>query len=172
MPNFRRHYSEHGLYFFTVALLNRQSDLLVKHIDLLKQSFRTEQAKSPFSIKALVVLPDHLHTIWQLPPNEHDYSLRWRRIKAHFSYRLPKSKVINQSRLQKKELEIWQRRFWEHSIRDDEDFKNHFDYIHYNPVKHGLVKNVDDWPYSTFHFYVTKNIYPEDWAYYSKDEYE
>ena len=126
--------------------------------------FIIEMKNSPFVIKAIVILPDHLHTIWHLPEKDMDYSSRWRNIKGYFSRSLPKTEVCNKSRIKKNERAIWQRRFWEHTIRDEKDFQRHFDYVHYNPVKHGLVQRVCDWPYSTFHRLARSGIYPIDWA--------
>ena len=132
-------------------------------IDALRDAFRTARRKRPFVIDAIVVLPDHLHAILTLPPDDADFSAHWRRIKGHFS-----SALIRQSAsLQRRpngELALWQRRFWEHTIRDDRDFERHVDYIHFNPVKHGLASRVRDWPYSSFHRYVREGRLPEDWA--------
>ena len=120
----------------------------------------------PFEIEAMVVLPDHLHCMWTLPEGDADFSERWRRIKGRFSrqcvaeYQQP----VSVSRSRKGEKAVWQRRFWEHQIRDEVDFSNHVDYIHYNSVKHGLVGTPRDWPYSSFHKYVCDGIYPEDWG--------
>jgi putative transposase len=112
----------------------------------------------------MVILPDHLHTIWTLPDGDHDFSQRWRQIKSAFSREIAKEERISQSRLRKQERGIWQRRFWEHVIRDEEDFNRHVDYIHINPVKHGYIQKVADWPYSSFHQYVRLGILPVDWA--------
>ncbi len=124
--------------------------------------------KYPFEIKAWVLLPEHIHCIWQLPKKEDDMSMRWRLIKSSFT-RIVKKKYHNEeleteSRKKRKESTIWQRRYWEHQIRDQEDYNNHIDYIHYNPVKHKLVKNVKDWEYSTFHKFVRNDIYRKDWG--------
>jgi putative transposase len=109
-------------------------------------------------------MPEHLHTIWTLPGGNDDFSQRWRQIKSAFSREIAKEEPISKSRLCKQERGIWQRRFWEHAIRDEEDFRRHVDYIHFNPVKHGYVQKVADWPYSSFHQYVRLGILPEDWA--------
>jgi putative transposase len=116
-----------------------------------------------------VVLPDHLHAIWPLPEDDHAYSARWQAIKTAFSKEIPAGEIRSTSRQDKGERGIWQRRFWEHTIRDDRDYATHVDYIHFNPVKHGLVENAADWPYSSFHRAVAAGMYPADWAGISKD---
>ena len=105
-----------------------------------------------------------MHCIWTLPPTDSDFSGRWREIKKDFSKALPKIERLSDVRIRRNERGIWQRRFWEHMIRDDEDYAAHMDYLHFNPIKHDLVKQVSDWPHSTFHKLVEKGIYPEDWA--------
>ena len=110
-----------------------------------------------------MVLPDHLHTLWTLPDGDADFPLRWRLLKAAFSRRLPQNEAVSQSRLRKGERGIWQRRFWEHTIRDDQDYAVHMDYIHFNPVKHGYVSNVSDWPHSSFRRCVRRGVYHESW---------
>nr|WP_243405516.1 transposase [Solimicrobium silvestre] len=146
-------------------LAERQgNDLLVKHIDALREAFRVTKKTHPFVIEAMVVLPDHLHCLWRLPPDDSDYPKRWRLIKAHFSQMLACGEFISASRKKKGERGIWQRRYWEHVIRDERDLHNHLDYIHYNPVKHGHVLRAIDWPYSSFHIYVVRGHYPADWA--------
>ena len=165
MPDYRRTYHAGGCYFFTVNLLNRQSNgLLVQHIDRMRNAIQYVQRKWPFRIHGWVVLPDHFHCLIQLPENDSDYSLRLRMIKTRFSVYLPKVESRSVSRQKRGERGIWQRRFWEHLIRDDDDYRIHLDYIHINPVKHGLVKNVRDWPYSTFHKCVSLGVYTHDWA--------
>ena len=144
--------------------MNRNLDLLVKYVEILKQVFDREKDHAPFTNLGFVILPDHLHVIWRLPNDDSDYSDRWRRIKANFSKRVPISATISDSRKAKGERGIWQRRFWEHTIRDDEDLNNHLDYIHYNPVKHGLVSRVIDWPHSSFHEYVVRGKYNKNWG--------
>jgi putative transposase len=108
-------------------------------------------------------LPDHLHAILTLPPDDNDFPGRWRRIKGYFSTRLLETEVAIKRR-SNGELALWQRRYWEHTIRDDDDYARHVDYIHYNPMKHGLVRRVRDWPHSSFHLYVRRGIMPDDWA--------
>lgn len=121
------------------------------------------RAQRPFTIDAIVILPDHLHTLWTLPDGDTDYSGRWRAIKSGFTHRLLPS-GIPLVRDHRREYHLWQRRFWEHTIRDDADFQHHVDYIHWNPVKHGLTRNVADWPYSSFHPYVRLGLLANDWA--------
>jgi len=140
-----------GCYFFTVVLADRKNDLLVTHIDALRAAFKAVKTRHPFTIDAMVVLPDHIHAIWTLPHNDADYSIRWMLIKRHFSMSLPKTEPIIMTRHQKRERGIWQRRFWEHVIRDERDYLNHIEYIHQNPVKHGYTNNAKDWPYSSIH---------------------
>jgi putative transposase len=165
MPNYRRAFIPGGTYFFTVNLLERGSnDLLVRHISALRESVRTTRRLHPFDIHAWVVLPEHMHCIFELPPNDRDFSLRWRLIKHHFSVALSRNEYRSDVRRSRRERGIWQRRFWEHVIRNEEDYRAHMDYVHYNPVKHGLVHCVRDWPYSTFHRCVQAGLYPLDWA--------
>jgi REP-associated tyrosine transposase len=164
MTSYRRAKTSGGVYFFTVNLAERRHTTLVNHIDLLKRSFREEQKAHPFRINALVILPDHLHAVFTLPAEDTDYSGRWRRIKAAFSAALPPTERRSASRRSKGERGIWQRRFWEHLIRNEQDYARHVDYIHFNPVKHGHVTRVQDWPHSTFHRFVRAGKYPLDWA--------
>jgi putative transposase len=164
MPNYRRFRIAGGTYFFTVNLLDRSSDLLTRHIDALRQAVRATRALRPFHIDAWVVLPDHLHCIWTLPPGDDDFSNRWKAIKIRFVQSLPRDEPRSVTRVARGERGIWQRRFWEHAIRDQEDYARHFDYVHINPVKHGWAGQVRDWPYSTFHGWVEAGVYPPDWA--------
>ena len=164
MTNYRRNFLGGGSYFFTVNLAERSSQLLTDHIGLLRAAFRYTRARHPFSIEAIVVLPDHLHTIWTLPSVDADYPLRWRLIKTNFSRGLALGERRTKSRAEKGERGIWQRRYWEHTLRDERDYGRHVDYIHINPLKHGHVRCVKDWPHSSFHRYVRWGIYPIDWA--------
>ncbi len=165
MPNYRRLYRPGGTYFFTVNLQERKNtDLLVQHIALLRGAVRKVRYKHPFHIHAWVVLPDHLHCVLELPQDDANYSLRWRLIKSTFSKSLPILESRSAVRKKRGERSIWQRRFWEHLIRDEKDYQAHVDYVHINPVKHGLVHRVADWPFSTFHQLVAKGVYPKDWA--------
>ena len=164
MSNYRRYRVSGGCYFFTVNLLERNKHLLVEHVDLLREAVRITKQQRPFHINAWVVLPEHLHCIWTLPPDDDDFSSRWRAIKTHFSKALPKGERLTLNRQQRGERGIWQRRYWEHVIRDDNDYVRHIDYIHFNPVKHGWVDAVKDWPYSTFHQFVEQGVYSQDWG--------
>jgi putative transposase len=165
MPNYRRAWHPGGTYFFTVNLLERSgNDLLVRHIDPLRDAVRHVRIHHPFTIHAWVVLPDHLHCVIELPPGDIDFSTRWRLIKIRFSKSIPNTELLSLVRLRRGECAIWQRRYWEHLIRDERDFAAHMDYVHINPLKHGLVKQVADWPFSTFHRLVDQGVYPTDWA--------
>lgn len=164
MTNYRRNFIAGGSYFFTVTLADRSSRLLVERVDLLKEAILSVKAEKPFDTIAMVVMPEHLHCIWTLPPDDADYPTRWKMIKARFSSEIPKMEKRSESRMSRGERGIWQRRFWEHTIRDEDDYKRHMDYIHFNPVKHGYVSRVIDWPYSTFHRCVSDGWYPADWA--------
>jgi putative transposase len=164
MTEYRRNWSAGGTYFFTVVAANRAHGPLIEHIDKLREAFRTVRHDHPFQIDAIVILPDHLHAIWTLPPEDFDYALRWKKIKAKFSRSMPKQESRSASRKVNGERGIWQRRYWEHTIRDDEDFQTHFDYIHFNPVKHGHVRFAREWPYSTFEQSVNQGRYPVNWG--------
>ncbi len=163
MVHYRRNRVAGGSYFFTVTLQDRQSRLLTDHIDLLRTAFRITRHRRPFVIDAIVILPEHLHTVWTLPPGDADYSGRWRSIKGRFTREVRKAGT-RLPRHASGEHALWQRRFWEHTIRDDRDLERHVEYIHYNPVKHGHVSTVADWPYSSFHRYVQQGVLPVDWA--------
>lgn len=163
--DYRRVRINGGTYFFTVTLLERRgNDLLTRHIEELRQAVRQVKKQYPFKIHAWVVLPDHLHCLLELPAGDSDYALRWRLIKTLFSRSIPRCEFRTETRLRRRERGIWQRRIWEHCVRDQRDFDQHFNYIHYNPVKHGCVSRVADWPYSTFHHFVTRGVYDEHWG--------
>jgi putative transposase len=147
-----------------VVIADRCLDLLVRYIDVVKSVINEEKIQAPFVTLGFVVLPDHIHALWRLPKGDTDFSSRWRRIKARFSKALPPVETLSKSKVSKGERGIWQRRFWEHTIRDDDDFQRHLDYVHYNPVKHGFVKQAVDWPHSTFHAYVGRGKYSRDWG--------
>jgi REP-associated tyrosine transposase len=164
MPNYRRFRIPGGCYFFTVNLLERRKTLLVDHIDLLRDSVRACQHQHRFHIDAWVVLPEHMHCIWTLPEGDDDFSKRWKLIKTHFYKGLPITERRSKIRQKRGERGIWQRRFWEHAIRDERDYERHMDYLHFNPVKHGWAKQVIDWPYSSFHRYLKSGVYPADWS--------
>jgi REP-associated tyrosine transposase len=163
MVRYRRNFVPGGTYFFTVTLADRRSRALVDHVAALRNAFRTARRERPFAIDAVVILPEHLHIVITLPPGDADFSGRWRRIKGLFT-RSAAAAGATFARNRKGEHALWQRRFWEHTIRDDGDFTRHVDYIHINPVKHGLVARVKDWPYSSFHRYVRQGLLPQDWA--------
>ena len=164
MTNYRRNFVPGASYFFTVNLADRRLRLLTDHIASLRTAFQETRARHPFAIEAIVVLPDHLHAIWTLPEADADFALRWRLIKSTFSRTLPRGEQISRSRFEKGERGIWQRRYWEHTLRDENDVARHVDYIHFNPVKHRHVTRVKDWPYSSFHRMVKAGEYPEDWG--------
>ena len=165
MPDYRRAWRPGGTWFFTINLLQRSgNDLLVRHIDKLRTTVHQVRTKHPFTIHGWVVLPDHMHCIISLPENDSDFALRWRLIKSRFSKSIPPIEWRSSVRSRRGERGIWQRRYWEHLVRDEKDYAAHMDYIHINPVKHGLTGRVIDWPYSTFHRCVAKGVYPPDWA--------
>ncbi len=161
---YRRAKIKGGTYFFTVNLADRSSTLLIDKIDALRAAIRRIKSQHPFEIDAMVVLPDHLHAIWTLPNDDDDYAVRWNLIKAAFSRHIPENEKRSPSRLSKGERGIWQRRYWEHLIRDEQDFNRHVDYIHYNPVKHGYAQNPVDWQYSSIHRFITKGFLSVDWG--------
>lgn len=148
MPNYRRLYIPGGTYAFTLALADRSSDLLVRHIQNLREGWRSVAQDWPFDTVAVCVLPDHLHMLITLPEGDHRFSERISRLKAKFTASLPESLKVQGRR---GERGIWQSRFWEHAIRDERDLEAHVAYIHNNPVKHGLVAHPDDWPFSSWH---------------------
>ena len=164
---YRRVKIEGRTYFFTLATHNRRPFLCdPSNVELVRQAFRYTIQRHPMEIDAFVLLPDHLHSIWTLPEGDHNFSMRWRLVKSHFSRHCQDKYggIVSASRQGKRERAFWQRRFWEHMIRDDEDFVKHVEYIHYNPVKHGLVNAPKDWEYSSFHRYVQVGLYDEMWG--------
>jgi putative transposase len=169
MSRYRRAKIEGGAFFFTLTLADRSSDLLIREIDRSRRAYKLVQQKLPFETIAICVLPDHLHALWLLPNGDADFSSRWSLFKTGFSRGLPATESRSASKTRKREKGIWQRRYWEHTIRDDADLERHVDYIHYNPVKHGLVSRVVDWPYSSFHRYVQQNGLPADWGGHAMD---
>ncbi len=160
MPDYRRNRVPGGTYFFTANLLDRGSDLLVTRIEALRQAVRLVRAQAPFHIDAWVILPDHMHCIWTLPENDADFPSRWRAIKIAFSKSLPATEPRSPVMVRRGERGIWQRRYWEHTIRDHRDYAAHLDYIHFNPVKHGLVEHPADWPFSSLRRCVDLGLYP------------
>jgi putative transposase len=163
MVQYRRNRVPGGTYFFTATLLDRRSRILTEHINLLRQAFRATRNVAPFQTVAAVVLPDHLHVIWALPDDDSNYAKRWKAIKSGFTRSLRERGVALVSD-GNGGYRLWQSRYWEHTMRDDRDLQAHMDYIHFNPVKHGLVKRMADWPYSSFHRYVRQGWLPDDWA--------
>ena len=164
MPNYIRASIPGGSYFFTVALLERRRRLLTDNIDALREAFRTVRTQRPFRIDAIVILPDHLHCLWTLQPNDADFSTRWRLIKSAFARAIAPGERLSIRRELKRERGIWQRRFWEHAIRNQSDFDAPFDDIHDNPVKHGWVRRAADWPHSSFRRFVRLGQYSWEWA--------
>ena len=155
-------------YFFTLTLQHRGARFLVSHIADLRATVTQVKQRHPFRIDAMVVLPDHLHALWTLPPDDSDFSTRWMLIKQGFTKRLHSAQALGatagQARGEHGERSLWQRRFWEHQIRDARDFANHVDYIHFNPVKHGLAQKAADWPHSSFHRAVRLGLVGQDWG--------
>jgi putative transposase len=159
MSTYKRLYAEGGCYFFTIVTHGRKPLLADEHaVNRLRRAFKHVKAKMPFEIEAITVLPDHVHCLWKLPATGNDFSKRWMLIKRFFSIGMPAASNT------RREKAVWQPRFWEHLIRDDEDWRRHMDYIHYNPVKHGYVKQPADWKYSSFHRAVEKGLYAKDWG--------
>ena len=163
MVQYRRAQIGGGAYFFTVALEDRRSSLLTNHVERLREAFRDVHARRPFDIDAIVVMPEHLHAIWVLPEGDADYATRWQLIKTKFTRSLREAGVVLPVR-SKGEPAVWQRRYWEHLIRDEDDWQRHRDYIFYNPIKHGQVSRVLDWPHSSFHRMVRRGELAADWG--------
>jgi putative transposase len=165
MSQYRRAYQQGGCYFFTVVTYERQKILdRSECIPRLRKAFSHVMEKYPFVMDSVVVLPDHLHCIWLLPEGDSDFSTRWRLIKRYFSI------GINAPVNRKGEKTVWQRRFWEHLIRNEDDWRKHVDYIHYNPVKHGYVTRPADWPHSSFQRAVDRGWYSIDWGHREPDD--
>jgi putative transposase len=164
MTAYRRNFVPGGSFFFTVNLADRKLSLLTAHVEVLREAFRLTRQRHPFTIDAIVVLPDHVHAVWTMPDGDADFATRWRLIKSTFSRSLPRGEPVSASRAAKSERGVWQRRYWEHTIRDEGDFGRHVNYIHINPLKHGLVGRVREWEASSFHRYVKLGVYPPDWA--------
>ncbi len=168
MPEYRRSFLPGGTFFFTIVTYHRKSILTSqKAREILHSAMEDVNRRYPFSMDAICLLPDHIHCIWTLPEGDTNYSIRWGEIKKQFTksyHQLFGNEGNNTaSRLARGEATIWQRRFWEHTIRDEDDLNQHLDYIHYNPVKHGLVETMDDWQWSSFHRYVKMGYYGEAW---------
>ncbi len=164
---YRRAYTPGAQYFFTLVTENRRKIFTNDAtINTLRQAFRNVMTKRPFIIDAAVIMPEHIHCIWTLPPDDADFSTRWRLIKTWFTkhcdskLRTPPS----ENRKHRGEQAIWQHRYWEHMIRDEVDYAHHVDYIHYNPVKHGAVPRPVDWPYSSLHRYIQNGVLQRNWG--------
>ncbi len=169
MSHYHRFYQPQSTYFFTVVTFRRQKIFVNEDVkDLLKEVIQKVRVNWPFQIEGFVLLPEHLHTIWSLPEGDSNFSERWKLIKANFTreYLKKNDELVrpSNSRMRKGERTVWQRRYWEHLIRDESDFNHHLNYLHYNPVKHGLVTNPKDWPWSTFQRYVKLNWYESEWG--------
>jgi putative transposase len=163
MVRYRRNFLPSGTFFFTAALADRASSMLIDQILALRTAMSRTKRDHPFTIDAAVILPDHLHLMMTLPQHDANFSARWYLIKRRFTDAVRKT-GIRMPRRHNGEIALWQRRYWEHTIRDETDFERHVDYIHFNPVKHGLVKRVRDWPHSSFHRYVRLGVLPQDWG--------
>jgi putative transposase len=169
MPNYRRFRVEGGVNFFTVVTHHRRPILIEPAArNLLHAAWEDTNRRFPFETIAICLLPDHLHCILKLPENDSNYSIRWKEIKYQFTVGYLKEIGLDgerdASRQKRQEAAVWQRRFWEHTIDSEEDFENHLDYIHYNPIKHGLVEKAVDWEWSSFHRFVKEGIYDDDWV--------
>lgn len=169
MPEFRRSFLPGGTFFFTVVTYKRHQ-ILTNQISrtLLHDAFQNVKNRYPFRVDAICLLPNHLHCIWTLPEGDSNYAMRWKEIKRIFSRQYGRQfgspEKRNQSREKRQESTVWQRRYWEHTIRDEKDLSIHVEYIHYNPVKHGLVNRVADWQWSSFHRYVAMGFYDASWG--------
>ncbi len=169
MSQYRRAKLPGGTFFFTVVTFRRQPFLCDEDVrTALRKAIRSVRDRHPFTIDGWVLLPDHLHTLWTLPAGDSNFSLRWNLIKRmvtrECAHRLEQSELMSSSKHKHRESTLWQRRFWEHQIRNDRDYQTHMDYLHFNPVKHGYVKRVVDWSYSSFHRHVKQGVYSDDWG--------
>jgi len=168
MPDYRRWFQASGIYFFTVVTFNRRElfrDALARRS--LRRAMLEVQALRPFEMLGIVLLPDHCHCIWKMMPDDDDFSVRWKMVKQRFTKLWlaggGQDTPVSESRIERGERGVWQRRFWEHLIRDQQDFAKHMDYIHYNPVKHGYVPCPHQWEYSSFQRWVKEGVYSRDW---------
>ena len=169
MPNYRRLFVPGGIFFFTVVTCHRYPFFRdAKARELLGDAIRTVQQVAPFQLTAIVLLWDHLHCLWELPPGDSDYPSRWKAIKDQFTTDWlaigGHEEPITPSQKRRGHRGIWQRRYWEHTVRDEIDFERRFDYVHFNPVKHEYVRHPADWPFSSFHRWVDFGHYPRGWA--------
>jgi putative transposase len=168
--NYQRMYILGGCYAFTLVLENRNTSLLTDNIKSLRDAFTYTMKRHPFIIHGIAVMPDHLHMLISLPENDSDYATRISLIKSHFTRSIPKQEDIRASKLRHRERGIWQKRFWEHCIRKDADFENQLNYIHFNPVRHGLTDQASQWQYSSIHRYIRQGILTADWGFVEKDK--
>ena len=169
MTHYRRTNQAGATYFFTVVAYRRRSFLCNDDVlKALRDAIDKTRTQYPFTIDAWVILPDHMHAIWTLPPDDADFANRWRLIKRYVTLvcgaSLHEPHLMTVSKTKHRESTLWQRRYWEHLIRDDSDYAKHMDYVHFNPVKHGLVNRAIDWPHSSFHRYVKQDVYATDWG--------
>lgn len=169
MPTYIRDKTKGAIYFFTLVSFNRRKIFCSPtFLSAFKKSIQKIRKQHPFRVIAWVQLPDHLHCIWQLPENDDNFSIRWAKIKLNTTKLIPELHLSNdslsQSNQNRNEKGIWQRRFYEHKIRDEQDFINHMNYIHYNPVKHKLVSSVVDWQFSSFHRLIDAGFYAKNWG--------
>jgi putative transposase len=169
MPEYRRPKVAGGTFFFTIVTYRRIPILTTDLArEILRFAWKNTQDRFPFSTDAICLLPNHIHCIWTLPEGDANFSIRWKEIKRVFTMnyldQIRAEPTEDSSRSHRKEAAIWQRRFWEHLIRDDEDLKVHLNYIHINPVKHGLVEKAADWQWSSFHRYVQMGYYEKEWG--------
>ncbi len=150
--DYRRARVEGGTYFFAVVTHDRLPLFgLAENVERLRHALHHVKERYPFTVPACVALPDHLYCLWRLPEGDRDFSVRWRLVKQHVSHHVATRP-------------FWQKRFWEHLIRDDEDYRRHLDYIHFNPVRHGWADRAANWPHSSFPEYAARGVYPADWG--------
>ncbi len=164
---YRRSFMPGGSFFFTVVTEQRRPILATAEaVRVLREAVRKVRSQRPFTLDAMVVLPDHLHCIWTMPPDDADFATRWRLIKTRFTKDCDPGLrgVANASQTRRREQAVWQHRYWEHQLRDEESFARHVDYIHFNPVKHGLASSPLEWPYSSFRRFVDAGVYAADWG--------
>ncbi len=169
MSDYRRANTKGATYFFTVVTYQRRNFLCDDDVrTALRDAIIKVRERQPFQIDAWVLLPDHLHAIWTVPPDDANFALRWQQIKRHVTqqcgHRLHNPELMNNSKRKHRESTLWQRRYWEQQIRNEADYQRHMDYVHYNPVKHGLAGRAVDWPYSSFKRYCASGVYDKDWA--------